>query len=89
MERYTQLNAEFQGKARRDNKDFLSEQCKEIEENRMEKIRDLFNKIRHTKGKFHAKMGTKKDRNGKDLRETEDIKVRWQECIEKLYKRRS
>ena len=70
-------------------KAFLSEQYKEIEENRMEKIRDLFNKIRHTKGKFHAKMGTKKDRNGKDLRETEDIKVRWQECIEKLYKRRS
>ena len=70
-------------------KAFLSELYKEIEENRMEKIRDLFNKIRHTKGKFHAKMGTKKDRNGKDLRETEDIKVRWQECIEKLYKRRS
>ena len=70
-------------------KAFLSEQYKEIEENRMEKIRDLFNKIRHTKGKFHAKMGTKKDRNGKDLRETEDIKMRWQECIEKLYKRRS
>ena len=70
-------------------KAFLSEQYKEIEENRMEKIRDLFNKIRHTKGKFHAKMGTKKDRNGKDLRETEDIKMRWQECIEKLYKKRS
>ena len=70
-------------------KAFLSEQYKEIEENRMEKIRDLFNKIRHTKGKFHAKMGTKKDRNGQDLRETEDIKMRWQECIEKLYKRRS
>ena len=70
-------------------KAFLSEQYKEIEENRMEKIRDLFNKIRHTKGKFHAKMGTKKDRNGKDLRETEDVKMRWQECIEKLYKRRS
>ena len=70
-------------------KAFLSEQYKEIEENRMEKIRYLFNKIRHTKGKVHAKMSTKKDRNGKDLRETEDIKMRWQEYIEKLYKKRS
>ena len=89
-ERYFHLNAEFQRIAGRDKKAFLSDQCKEIEENnRMGKTRDLFKKIRDTKGKFHAKMGTKKDRNGKDLRETEDIKMRWQECIEKLYKRRS
>ena len=71
-------------------KAFLSEQYKEIEENnRLRKTRDLFKKIKDTNGTFHAKMGTKKDRNGKDLRETEDIKMRWQECIEKLYKKRS
>ena len=90
MERYIHLNSEFQRIARRDKKDFLSDQCKEIEENnRMGKTRDLFKKIRHTKGKFHAKMGTEKGRNGKDLREAEDIKMRWQEYIEKLYKKRS
>ena len=78
-ERYKHLNAEFQRIARRDKKAFLSDQCKEIEENnRMEKTRDLFNKIRDTKGTFHAKMGTIKDRNGLDLTEAEDIK-RWQE----------
>ena len=76
-ERYTQLNAEFQRIARRD-KAFLSDQCKEIEENnRMGKTRDLFKKIRDTKGTFHAKMGTIKDRNGMDLTEAEDIKERW------------
>ena len=74
------LNAEFQRIARRDKKAFLSDQCKEIEENnRMGKTRDLFKKIRDTKGIFHAKMGTIKDRNGIDLTETEDIKKRWQE----------
>ena len=74
-ERYTHLNAEFQRIARRDKKAFLSDQCKEIEEtNRMGKIRDLFKKIRDTKGIFHAKMGSIKDRNGKDLTEAEDIK---------------
>ena len=79
-ERYTHLNAEFQRRARRDKKAFLSDQCKEIEEsNRMGKNRDLFKKIRDTKGTFHAKMGTIKDRNGMDLREAEDIKKRWQE----------
>ena len=78
--RYTHLNAEFQGIARRDKKAFLSSQCKEIEEsNRMGKTRDVFNKIRDTKGTFHAKMGTIKDRNGIDLTEAEDIKKRWQE----------
>ena len=88
-ERYTQLNAEFQRIARRYKKAFLNEQCKEIEENnRMEKNRDLFKKIRDTKGKFHAKMGSLKDRNGTDLTETEDIKERWQEYTE-LYKKRS
>ena len=76
-ERYTQLNAEFQRIARRDRKAFLSDQCKEIEENiRMGKTRDLFKKIRDTKGTFHAKMGSIKDRNGMDLTEAEDIKKR-------------
>ena len=85
-ERYTHLNAEFQRIARRDKKAFLSNQCKEIEENnRMGKTRDLFKNIRDTKGKFHAKMGSRKDRNGMDLRETEDIKKRWQEHMEEVY----
>ena len=85
-ERYTHLNAEFQRIARRNKKVFLSEQCKEIEENnRMGKTRDLFKKIRHTKGIFLAKMGTIKDRNSMDLTEAEDIKKRWQEYTE-LYK---
>ena len=79
-ERYTHLNAEFQRRARRDKKAFLSDQCKEIEENnRMGKTRDLFKKIRDTKGTFHTTMGTIKDRNGMDLTEAEDIKKRWQE----------
>ena len=87
-ERYSQLNAEFQRIARRDKKAFISDQCKEIEENsRMGKTRDLFKKIRDTKGTFHAKMGSIKDRNGRDLREAEDIKKRWQEYIEELYKK--
>ena len=87
-ERYTHLNAEFQRIARRDKKVFLSDQCKEIEENnRMEKTRDLYKKIRDTKGNFHAKMSTIKDRNGMDLTETEDIKKRWQEYTEELYKK--
>ena len=87
-ERYTHLNAEFQRIARRDKKVFLSDQCKEIEENnRMGRSRDLFKKIRDTKGKFHAKMGTIKDRNGMDLTEAEDIKKRWQEYTEELYKK--
>ena len=87
-ERYTHLNAEFQRTARRDKKAFLSDQCKEIEENnRMGKTRDLFKKIRDTKGTFHAKMGSRKDRNGMDLTETEDIKKRWQEYTEELYKK--
>ena len=87
-ERYTHVNAEFQRIARRDKKAFLSDQCKEIEEsNRMGKTRDLFKKIRDTKGTFHAKMGLIKDRNGMDLREAEDIKKRWQEYIEELYMR--
>ena len=78
MERYTHLNAEFQRIARRDTKAFLSGQCKEIEENnRMGKTRDLVKKIRDTKGTFHAKMGTIKDRNGMNLKEAEDIKKRW------------
>ena len=82
-ERYTQLNAEFQRIARRDKQAFLSDQCKEIEENnRMGKSRDLLKKIRDTKGTFHAKMGTIKDRNGMDLTEAEDIKKRWQEYTE-------
>ena len=85
-ERYTHLNAEFQRIARRDKKDFLGNQCKEIEENnRMGKTRDLFNKIRDTKGTFHAKMGTIKDRNGMNLTEAEDIKKRWQKYTEELY----
>ena len=84
-ERYTHLNAEFQRIARRDKKAFLSDQCKEIEENnRMGKTRDPFKKIRDTKGTFHAKMGSIKDRNGRDLTEVEDIKKRSQE-----YKRSS
>ena len=87
-ERYTHLNAEFQRIARRDKKAFLSDQCKEIEENnRIGKTRDLFKKIRDTKGAFHAKMGSIKDRNGMDLAEAEDIKKRWQESTEELYKR--
>ena len=87
-ERDTHLNAEFQRIARRDKKAFLSDHCKEIEENnRMGKTRDLFQKITDTKGTFHAKMGTIKDRNGTDLREAEDIKKRWQEYTEELYKK--
>ena len=87
-ERYTQINAEFQRIARRDKKAFLSNQCKEIEENnRMGKTRDLVEKIRDTKGTFHAKMGTIKDRNGMDLTEAEDTKKRWQEYTEELYKK--
>ena len=86
-ERYAHLNAEFQRISRRDKKAFLSDQCKEIEENiRMGKTRDLFKKIRNTKGTFHAKMGTIKDRNGMDLIEAEDIKKRWQKYTE-LYKK--
>ena len=86
-ERYTHLNAEFQRIARREKKTFLSYQCKEIEENnRMRKTRDLFKKIRDTKGTFHAKMGSIKDRNGRDLTEAEDIKKRWQEYTDVLYK---
>ena len=87
-ERYSHLNAEFQRKARRDKRAFLSDQCKEIEENnRMGKTRDLVKKIRDIKGTFHAKMGTIKDRNGMDLTEAEDIKKRWQEYTEELYKK--
>ena len=86
-ERYIHLNAEFQRIARRDKKAFLSDQCREIEEdNRMGKTRDLFKKIRDTKGIFHAKMGTIKDRNDMDLTEAEDIKKRWKEYTEELYK---
>ena len=86
--RYTYLNAEFQRKARRDKKAFLSNQCKEIEgNNRMGKTRDLFKKIRDTKGTFHAKLSTIKDRNGTDLTEAEDIKKTWQEYTEELHKR--
>ena len=86
-ERYTHLNAEFQRIARRDKKAFLSDQCEKIEENnRMGKTRDLFKKIRDTKGTFHAKMGSIKDRSGMDLTEAEDIKKRWQEYTE-LYKK--
>ena len=85
-ERYTYLNGEFQRIARRD-KAFLSDQCKETEENnRMGKTRDLFKEIRDTKGTFHAKMGSIKDRNGMDLTEAEDIKKRWQEYIETTQK---
>ena len=89
-ERYTHLNAEFQRIARKDKKAFLSDQCKEIEEsNRIGKTRDHFKKIRDTKGTFHAKMGTIKDRNGMDLTEAENIKKRWQEYTEEIYKKRS
>ena len=85
-ERYTHLNAEFQRRARREKKAFLSDQSKEIEEdNRMGKTRDLFKKIRDTKGKFHAKMGTIKERNVMDLTEAEDIKKMWQEYTKELY----
>ena len=87
-ERYKHLNAEFQRTARRDKKAFLSDQCEEIEENnRIRKTRDLFKNIRDTKGTFHAKMGTIKDRNGMDLTEAEDIKKRRQEYTEELYKK--
>jgi len=83
--RYAHLNTEFQRIARRDKKAFLSDQCKEIEEdNRMGKTRDLFKKIRDTQGIFHAKMGSIKDRNGTDLTEAEDIKKKWQEYTEEL-----
>ena len=86
-ERYKHLNAELQRIARRDKKAFFSNQCKEIEENnRMGKTRDLFKKIRDTKGTFHAKMESIKDRNGMDLTEAEDVKKRWQEYTEELYK---
>ena len=87
-ERYKHLNAEFQRIIRRDKKAFLSNQCREIEENdRMGKTRDLFKKIRNTKRRFHGKMGSIKDRNGMDLTEAEDIKKRWQEYTEELYKK--
>ena len=87
-ERYSHLNAEFQRLARRDKKAFLRDQCKEIEEkNKIGKTRDLFKKITDTKGTFHAKMGSIKDRNGMDLTEAEDIKKRWQEYTEELYKK--
>ena len=89
-ERYSHLNGEFQRIAKRDKKAFITNQCKEIEENnRMVKTRDLIKNIRDTKGKFHAKMGSIKDRNGMDLTEAEDIKKRWQEYTEELYKKRS
>ena len=88
-ERYTHLNEEFQRKARRDKKAFLGDQCKEIEENnRIGKTRDLFKKIRDTKGTFHAKMGSIKDRNGMDLTEAEDIKERWQDTQNNCTKKR-
>ena len=87
-ERYKHLNSEFQRIARRDKKAFFSDQCKEIEDkNRMGKTRDLFKKIRDTKGTFHAKMGSIKDMDGMDLTEAEDIKMRWQEYIEEWYKK--
>ena len=87
-ERHTHVNSELQRIARRDKKAFLNDQCKEIEENnRMRKTRDLFKKIRDTKGTLHANMGTIKDRNGMDLTEAEYIKKRWQEYIEELYKK--
>ena len=87
-ERYTHLNAKYQRRAWRDKKAFLGGQCKEIEENnRMGKIRDLFKKIRDIKGAFHARMGSIKDRNGMDLTKAEDIKKRWQEYTEELYKK--
>src|SRR5574337_579004 len=87
-ERYTHLNAEFQRITRRDRKPFLSDKCKETEEkSRIAKTTDLFKKIRDTKGMFHAKMGSVKDRNGMDLTEAEDVKKRWQEYTEELYKK--
>ena len=86
-ERYRHLNAEFQRIARRDKKAFFSDQCKEIEDNRLGKTRDFFKIIRDTKGTFHAKMGSIKDINGMDLTEAEDIKKRWQEYTEELYKK--
>ena len=87
-ERYTHLNAEFQRIARREKKAFLGDQCQEIEENnKMGKTRELFKKIRNTKGTFHAIMGTTKDRNCMDLKEAEDIKMRWQEYTEELHKK--
>ena len=87
-ERHSHLNAEFQRIAKRDKKAFLSDQCKEIEENnRMGKTRDLFKKIRDAKGTFHANLGSIKDRNGMDLTEAEDIKKRWQEYTEELYRK--
>ena len=87
-ERYTHLNSDFQGIERTDKKAFLSDQCQEIEENnRMGKTRDLFKKIRDTKGTFHAKMGSIMDRNSMDQTEAEDIKKRWQEYTEELYKK--
>ena len=87
-ERYTQLNVEFQRIVRRDKKAFLSEQCNDIEENnRMVKPRDLFKKISDTKGIFHVEMGSVKDRNHRELTEAEDIKKRWQEYTEKMYKK--
>ena len=89
-ERYKHVNSEFQRIARRDKKAFLSDQCKEIEENNtMGKTRDLFKKNRDTKGTFHAKMSSIQDRNGMDLTEAEDIKKRWQEYTEELYKKSS
>ena len=89
-ERYTHLSAEFQRRARRDKEAFLKNQCKEIEENnRMGKTKDLFKKIKDIKGIFHAKVDIIKDRNDKDLREAKEIKKRWQECTEELYKKRS
>ena len=89
-ERYSHLNVQFQRIARKDKKAFLSDQCKEIEENsRMGKTTDSFKKIRDTKGTFRAKMGLVKDRNGMDLKEAEDIKKRWQEYTEELYKESS
>ena len=88
-EKYIHLNTEFQRIARREKKTFLSDQCKEIvENNRMRKTRDLFKKIRDTKGTFHAKMGSIKDRHGRDLTEPEGIKKRWQEYTEEWYKKR-
>jgi len=87
-ERYTHLNAEFQRIVRRDKKSFFGDQCTEIEKNnRMGKTRDFFKKIRNTVGPFHAKMGSIKDRNGMDLTEAEDIKMRWQKYTEELHKK--
>ena len=88
-ERYKHLNAEFQRIARRNKKAFLSDQCKEMENNRMGNTRELFKKIRDTKGIFPSKMGSIKDRNGRDVTETEDIQKRWQEYTEELHKKRS